>query len=177
MGIRSGSYNLFLLLHLIGVIGGFGPTLVAPFFGAQAKARPGREGLAISEATFEVIRKYAEWMIYSVPITGIVMVLLSDDGWQFSDAWISLSFLLYIAALGIVHAVQYPNLRRMNALMADLAAGAPAPGAAAGPGAPGGPPPQVAELEMRGQRVAAVGGVLNLILLLILILMVWKPGT
>jgi hypothetical protein len=101
------------------------------------------------------------------------MILTSDDVWKFSQAWISLAFLLYIVALGIVHGVHYPNLRRMNALMAELSVGGGAP---AGGGATGGRPPQLAELEDRGKRVAAVGGLLHLDLAIILILMIWKPG-
>ncbi len=56
--------------------------------------------------------------------------------------------------------------------MAELAAGTPPSG-----GQAGGPPPQVAELQTRGLRVAAIGGALNVILVIILVLMIWKPGT
>jgi len=48
-------------------------------------------------------------------------------------------------------------------------AGAPAP-------AGGRPPPQVAELEARGKRAGAVGAALNLLMVAILFLMIWKPG-
>ncbi|HVL26606.1 MAG TPA: hypothetical protein VM390_00550 [Acidimicrobiales bacterium] len=169
MGPGSGIYKFILVLHLLAVIAGFGPTILAPAFGAQAKARKGREGLAISEATFSVLSKYAEWIIYSVPIFGILLIMVSDGAIRFSDLWITLSFTLYIVALGLVHAVHYKNLKRMNVLMAELAAGPP-PGAGGG-----GPPPQVAELEQRGKQVALVGTVLNLILVAIVFLMVWQP--
>jgi len=46
----------------------------------------------------------SEWLIYAVPVTGLLLVLVSEDRWQFSQAWISLSFLLYIAAVGVMHA-------------------------------------------------------------------------
>ena len=169
MGVNSGIYKFLLVMHLLAVIAGFGPTLLAPAFGAQAKARKGREGLAIAEATLDVISKYAEWIIYSVPIFGILLVLVSDDAIQFGDTWISASLTLYIVALGLVHAIHFKNLKRMNVLMAELAAGPP-PGAAGG-----GPPPQVAELEQRGKQVAMVGMILNVILVVIIALMVWKP--
>ncbi|MFN2504333.1 MAG: DUF2269 family protein [Acidimicrobiales bacterium] len=168
MGVTGGVYKLLLVLHLMAVIAGFGPTVLAGVFGAKAKARGGREGQAVSEVTYEVISTWAEWLIYSVPILGILLILTSDDAWKFSQTWISMSFLLYIVGLGIVHALHLPNLRRMNAVMAELHA--------SGPPAGGGPPPQVAELEERGKRAAMVGGVLNLILVVIVVLMVWKPG-
>ncbi len=171
MGLNSGIYKLFLVLHFLTVIIGFGPTVLAAVFGVKAKARGGREGQAIAEATFEVVDEWATKMIYLVPVFGILLVLVSDDAWQFSDAWISFSFLLYFVSLGVVHGAHRPNLRRMNALMAELNAGAPSSG-----GIAGGPPPQVAELEERGKRAAMVGGFLNVILLVIIVLMVWKPG-
>jgi len=56
----------------------------------------------------------------------------------------------------------------MNQLMKELPAGAAA-GAAERP-------PQVAELEARGQRAGLFGGILNLLLVAVVVLMVWKPG-
>ena len=170
MGTNSGIYKFVLVLHILAVIVGFGSVFLMGVFGAKAKARGGREGAAIGEAAFEVGRDWSEWFIYAVPVLGIVLVLLSDDEIRFSEAWISWSFLLYIASLGITHALHLPNLRRMNQLAAELAAGAP-PGAGSG-----GPPPQVAELDARGKRAAAVGAALNLTMIVILFLMVWQPG-
>lgn len=177
MGLNSGVYKLLLVLHLLAVIVGFGPTVLAGVFGAKAKARRGPQGQAIAEATFEVVKDWAEKFIYAVPVLGILLVLASDDAWQFSDAWISFSFLLYFVGLGVVHGAHLPNLRRMNSLMAELSAGAP-PAGGPPPGAmAGGPPPQVAELEERGKRAAAIGGFLNVLLVIIVVLMVWKPGS
>lgn len=167
----SGLYKTLLVLHLLAVILGFGPAMMAGFYGAEAKKRRGREGLAIAEATYKVVGTYAEWFIYAVPVLGILLVLASDDAWKFSQAWVSLSFLIYIAAIGIVHAVHLPNLRRMNALMAELVNGAPPAG-----GATGGPPPQVAEIEARGKKAGMVGGALSLMAVVVVILMVFKPG-
>jgi hypothetical protein len=46
---------------------------------------------------------------------------------------------------------------------------------AAGPPA-GGPPPQAAEMEQLGKRIAPVGAALNLLVIVIVALMVFKPG-
>jgi hypothetical protein len=59
----------------------------------------------------------------------------------------------------------------MNALQNQLLAGPP-PGAAPASG----PPPQVAELEARGKKAAMFGGILHLLLTLLLLDMVFKPG-
>ena len=58
----------------------------------------------------------------------------------------------------------------MNRVMAELNAGGPPPAGAAGA------PPQVAELEERGKRAAMYGGILNVIAVVLVLLMVWKPG-
>lgn len=169
----SGLYKTLLVLHLLAVILGFGPAMMAGLYGAEAKKRRGREGLAISEATMTVVGTFAEKFIYAVPILGILLIFASDDAWKFSQAWVSASLAIYIAAIAIVHAVHFPNLKRMNVLMTELVSGAPPPGAAAGAG---GPPPQVAELEARGKKAGMVGGLLSLMVVVVVILMVFKPG-
>lgn len=169
MGVNSGLYEFVLILHIVAAIIGFGAVFVAVFLGLQARDRKGEGGLAVAEATYGVITKVGEWPIYAVPVLGIFLVLLSDDVFKFSQAWISLSFLLYIVAVGLVHGLHLPNIRRMNQLMAELVAGT---GAAAGSG----PPPQVAELESRGKKAGAVAGALNLLWVLVVVLMVTKPG-
>ena len=168
-GLNSGIYKLLLVLHILAAIIGFGSVFLAGVFASKAQARGGREGLAVTEVLVDVAEHWSEWFIYAVPLLGIGLILVSDDVWKFSQTWISMSFLLYIIALGLSHGVHFPNLKRMNALGAELVAGGPAP-------AGGGPPPQVAELEARGKRAGAVGAALNLLMVAILFLMIWKPG-
>ncbi|MBA3267444.1 MAG: DUF2269 family protein, partial [Acidimicrobiia bacterium] len=144
-GLNSGIYKLLLVLHILAAIIGFGSVFLAGVFASKAQARGGREGLAVTEVLVDVAEHWSEWFIYAVPLLGISLILVSDDAWKFSQTWISMSFLLYIIALGLSHGVHFPNLKRMNALGAELVAGGPAP-------AGGGPPPQVAELEARGKR-------------------------
>jgi hypothetical protein len=64
----------------------------------------------------------------------------------------------------------------MRALMDELAAPGPPPGAGGGSPPAGGPPPQVVEMEALGKRVGVVGATLNLSVVVILVLMIWKPG-
>jgi hypothetical protein len=171
-GITSDAYKFFFLLHIIAVIAGFGPTFAYPLLGAVAKRRQGSEGEAISAATLEV-GHILEYAIYAVPVFGVVLVLLSDDVWEFSQTWVWASILVYAAALTVSLGMHVPNLRRMNALQKELVAMGPPPA-----GAPtGGPPPQVVELEERGKRAGMFGGTLHVLLTVILVLMIWKPGT
>ena len=164
-------YNVVLLLHILAAIVGFGTVFLNGMYGAQAKQRPGPGGVAIGEANLAV-SGVAEYLIYSVPITGIALVLMEDNLWSFSQLWIWLSIVLYVVALGISHGSQIPAAKRMNELAKELAAAGPPPAGTA----PGGPPPQVIEIEALGKRLAAGGGVLNVLLVVMVILMVWKPG-
>ncbi|HEX8770880.1 MAG TPA: DUF2269 family protein [Acidimicrobiales bacterium] len=164
----SGAYKLSLVLHLLTAIVGFGALVAMGVFGARAAAHGEREGPVIFD--YVVSSRWAEWVIYAVPVFGIITLLLSDDAWKFSQTWISISLLLYIAIIGVYHGAHRPNLVRMNQLMRELPAGAA--GAAAG----GDAPPQVAELEARGQKAGVFGGILNLLLVAVVALMVWKPG-
>jgi hypothetical protein len=59
--------------------------------------------------------------------------------------------------------MQRPNLRRINELMAS--AGGPGVAGAAG-----------TELEERGLRAAFIGGVLDVLIVIVIFLMVYKPG-
>ncbi len=168
--INDDSYELVKLLHILCAIIGFGAVFLNAIYGAQARARQGPEGLAIVQANF-LVAKIAEYFIYAVFLLGVALVLMSDDYYSFGDTWIWLSMLLYAVGLGLSHGVLQPNVRRMIALMTELVSMGPAPAGSTGP------PPQVVELEARGQRVGMTGATLNVLLVVILYLMVFQPGT
>lgn len=171
MGIDSGIYKTLLVLHVLAAIVGFGSVMLNGLYGHQAKKRKGPEGLAVVEANYFVSTKAAEPAIYFVFVFGVLLVLTSDDAWSFGDLWVSLSMGLYVVAIGLSHGVLQPNVRRMKGLMAELIALGPPPPQ----GATGGPPPQAVELEQRGKMVGIVGAALNLFVVVILALMIWKP--
>jgi uncharacterized membrane protein len=169
MGITSGGYKLLLLLHILAVIIGLGTVALNGLYGRETRQRRGKEGLAIAEAT-EFVSGIAQYVIYLIPVFGILLVFASDKVYSMSDAWISASLALFVVALGISHGVLGPNFRKMLGLMRELEAGPPA-------GAPPtGPPPQVAELERRGRTVGMAGASLNILLVVLTALMIWKPG-
>jgi hypothetical protein len=136
-----------------------------------------------------------------VLIAGIVLAELKHD---FSRPWLTVAMTLFVVAIVLLVLVIRDQRRAIKALLpAHMAAqgsapddsaaqgGAP-PGAAPAAGAPAGPDPagpeaagasphggeaalaaHIASVE-RG-RIAAMGGVVNLIWLVILVLMVWQP--
>jgi len=176
MGITGDAYKLVKVLHIVAAVVGFGAVSLNGLYGLQARDRRGREGLAVAESMYAVTTTWAMWFIYAVPVLGILLILMSDDLFKFSQAWISMSFVVYIAIIGLSHAVHLPNIRRMLELMRELAAGPAGTMSGTAVGAAGGPPPQAVELESRGKQAAMVGGVLNLLMVGAIALMVFKPG-
>jgi uncharacterized membrane protein len=164
------SYDLVLLLHILTAIIGFGAVFLNGIYGAQAKSRRGAEGIAIAQANFLVAR-IAEYFIYAVFLLGLLLVLMSEDAWSFGDTWIWLSIVLYLIGLAISHGVLQPSVKRMIAVMEEMVHLGPPP-----TDPPTAPPPQVQQLEELGKRVGACGATLNILLVIILYLMVFRPG-
>jgi hypothetical protein len=170
MGIDTTAYKIVLLLHILCAIVGFGTVFLNGLYGREAKRRPGPGGLAITEANLTV-SGIAEYFIYAVFILGLALVGMSDKAWTFGQTWIWLATVLYLVGIGISHGVLFPNAKRMKELSAELVAAGPPP-----EGAPPGPPPQVVEMERRGKTLGAASTALHLLLVVILVLMIWKPG-
>jgi hypothetical protein len=166
----DGVYKLLLVLHILCAIVGFGAVFLNGLYGRQIQKRQGREGLAIYEANFGV-SAIGQYFIYAVFVFGFLLVLSSDDVWEFKQTWIWLAMALYVVGLGVSHGVLLPAVKRMGVLMREMVDAGPPP-----PGAPPGPPPQVAELTALGPRVGASSAFLNVLVVVLLALMVWKPG-
>jgi hypothetical protein len=164
-GTNSGIFKLLLVLHILSAIVGLGAVMLNGLYGAQAAKRPGPTGRAVSEANLAV-SSVAEKVIYLIPVFGILLVLASDKGIEFSNTFVWLSLLLFIAALGVSHSVLFPNHKKMNALMLEMEQGPPPAG---------GPPPQVAQIQALGKQQAAAGASLNVVAAAILVLMIWQP--
>ena len=157
MGVDTNLYNAVLVLHILAAIIGFGGMFIAGFYGNEAGKRPGTEGLAIAETTLKVSGQMPTVAVCAVPILGILLILLSDDTWKFSEAWISMSFVLYIVLMGLATGIQVPTIRKMVALRA---------------GGTGSPP----SWRPWARRWPRSGGIVNVLWVLILVLMVFKPG-
>src|SRR4051794_41211049 len=157
---ESGIYKFVLVLHILCAIVGFGAVLLNGIYAAQARKRPGPGGLAVTEAN-EAASKIGEYFIYAVFVLGFALVGMSDKQWKFSQAWLPISVVLYIAGLGIAHGVLIRGQKRMIVLQQELVS-APAGGAA---GAGGGPPAPGGGMEGTSKRLAPPRAVHPLILL------------
>jgi uncharacterized membrane protein len=158
MGYRGDLYNVVLVLHILASIIGFGGMFIAGFYGNESRNLPGREGLAVAQTTLKVTGQIPTVAVCAVPILGILLILMSEDSIKFSAMWVSLSFLLYFVLMGLATGLQVPTIRKMVALRAG------AEGAQSG------------QVQAMGKKVATVGAIVNLLWVVILILMVFKPG-
>jgi len=149
-----GYYQLLLVIHLLTVIAGIGTVVLNGVYGNEAKKAGPNGGNAVVRANFEVT-KIAEIIIYLIPVTGILMVIKSPV-WDFSDTWVMVSIALYVLALGNAHMNLIPGSKKMI----ELTQGPPGP-----------------EMEAWGKRLAIAGTVSNLIVVALVVMMVWKPGS
>jgi Predicted integral membrane protein (DUF2269) len=170
----SATYQFVLWLHILCAIVGFGSTFVWPFLAAKSRqVGDPKVGYYVGQMSLQGSTILSSYFIYATGFFGVLLIILSEDYWvQFSDTWITLAFVLYIAGLAVSLGLHIPNLKAMGALQEQLAtAGGPPPGAESGR------PPLLAELEERGKKAAMYGGILHLLFVLILLDMVFKPGS
>jgi hypothetical protein len=165
-GTNTGIWKFFLVCHVLVAIVGLGSVMLNGIYAAQAQKRQGPSGRAVSEAN-EFVSNIGEKFIYLIPVFGILLVLFSNKGIKFSNTFVWMALLLYFIAIGISHAVMIPGHQKINKLLLEMEQ-APPPA--------GGAPPQVAEVQAIGKRMAPAGMVLNLLIVVILFLMVWQPG-
>ena len=173
LGSNDLAYEIIFFLHILSAIVGFGTVFLNSMYGRQALDRRGREGAAIGQATLAV-GNVAEIFIYAVFVTGLLMGIMADDGSliELSDAWLSAAMLLYIIALGITHGVLKPSVKKLNAALAATADAQAIPQGAESSSAA---TPEV-QIDGLNKKVASASGALNVLMIVILVLMVWKPG-
>ena len=163
--VNDGAYNTVKSLHIVLAIVGFGAVFLNGIYEARARRAGGREGLAIAETNWFVSDRVAQYLIYLVFLLGFALVGMSDKTYKFSHTWISVSIVLFLVGIGLVHGLVRPNERRMIELQRSMA------GAPVGAGAP----PEAAEYDRLFRRGTAAGLVLNALLIAIVFLMVFKP--
>lgn len=147
-------FKIMLLLHLLTAIFAIGPLVGA----ATTAARGLREGDAA--ATRASARALTIYSYASVAVIVFGFGLLSSKTprgkapGDFGDLWVWLSLVLWLVALAVTLGVVVPALKKATA-----AIGAPE------------------NLDPLTVRVGAGGGVVALLFLLIVVLMVYQPGS
>ena len=166
MGVNTFGYNVLLLLHIVCVIVGFGGVILNGLYAAKAQQLPPDQNLAVMEVNSFVSMKVAEIFIYLVPGWGLGLVGMSDKTYTFGQTWVWLSIVVYVLSLGVSHGALMPRVKRMLETQRDMVANPPS----------GPDDGRIAMLQASGKQVGAISGVLHLSLVVILVLMIWKPA-
>lgn len=160
------SYHLLVLLHIICAVGGFGGLAYRAFVLDLARRRADAATAGIL-AVYSQVSAVAEVLVYGVAVFGIAAIADGGDHNYFDRAWTIAALAVFVAMVGVLHAIVRPAERRYRAALLELAE-TPAM-------APPAKPPQRAEMDRLQKRVGAGMAIFNLCLLGSLYLMVFKP--
>jgi len=167
MGTASAIYRIVLLLHIAAAIVGFGGLLANGLNNAKAFRAPVDQAKTLLQAT-QGVSKTAYYAIYALFALGIVLVAVSDSAFSFAAPWISAAFLVVFAIIGISHGMVRPAIAGLVTRAEALASGAPGQSV----------PILESDEEAGGlaKRLAIGEGLIQLLLVIALYLMIWKPG-
>lgn len=140
--------KLLLAGHMLSFVVAFAPAVINPVLVAKAKGDgdPAALGRLAGHLASNGRQIHFPALI-CLGGFGIAMVLTSDDQFGFGDTWVSLAFLVWLAICGVISALVLPGERKMAA--GDMAA--------------------ETTVERAGQLV-------TVLTLVMLYLMIWKPG-
>ena len=162
--------TLLAVLHVVSAVFIVGPMAILPMTAMRAV----RAGNASQVSTLAKSTNLLSLLSILVVFFGFGVMGLADKKYELSvtTPWILWSIIAYVIALGLTLFVVVPAMRRAaEALDARVAAGSPA-------ATPAGETPadESADLSSRGYPAIAAGsGVASLLLVVVVVLMVWKP--
>jgi hypothetical protein len=159
--------TLFLVLHVLGAIFVFGPTVAFTFLGSEVGRMPqaGHFAAVVGDA---IERRVVLPGAIVQGITGVILIfLVGYDLTASANRWLIGALILYAIAIVFAFAIQAPNAAKMVELT-KTPPPVPQPGEA-----PAGPPPEIAATA---KKLARGGMFLTVMIVLIVILMVAKPG-
>jgi uncharacterized membrane protein len=151
--IWTTGYKILLLLHILSVIVAFAPAFVWPIVSVKLKKEGKPVGPAIGDLAANNTYKIHGPALVLVGIFGFALVGMSKPAggdvaaWKFSQPWVSVAMLCWFLMLGLVFGVMGPAEKKAHA--GD---------------------------EGAEKIISAVGGVLHLLLVVVLAMMIFKPG-
>jgi Predicted integral membrane protein (DUF2269) len=150
--------RLLLWIHIGLAVIGLGPTFTFPIWTAMArKAGPEHVPFTLRVLHTLITRMVAPLAILLL-LSGLALIFVG--GWDLlANEWLWIALTLYTINLALNLGVGLPNL---NAILGILSSGAVAQ--------------RMAEMEARGRRQRLLGMSSGILVLVILGLMVWKPG-
>jgi hypothetical protein len=147
--VDTTTYKLLLLLHITSIVVAFAPAVLDATLSRQLARGEGGSGGVQRLASLVSVnsQRIHGTALILAGVFGMGLVGASDKAWEFSDTWVSLAFIVWIAMNGVVHALIVPGERKLGSGDADA------------------------------QRRLDLGGALITVLFLFMLyLMIWKPG-
>jgi uncharacterized membrane protein len=157
-------YNVVLFVHISAAIVAFGVTFVYPLIGA-ALSRPGNERHLAwwHRMEAEIGQKVITPAAVVILLAGIY--LAADGPFDFGSTFVSIGIVIVVVLLGLAGAFFAPTERRAAELaQRDVDA------------AGGGEITMSAEYQAVAKRIALVGAIANVLILIAVFLMVTKPA-
>ncbi|MFF1574162.1 DUF2269 family protein [Leifsonia sp. NPDC058292] len=160
--------TLFNVLHVVSAVFIVGPLAILPMTAMRAV----RAGNASQVRTLAKSTTVFSGLSLLVVLFGFAVMGMSDPKYKTSitTPWILWSIVAYVIAVGITLFLVVPSMRRA----ADALDGATGPGASAAP-AVAGVSAAATPTSTGYPAIAAGSGVASLLLVLVVVLMVWKP--
>jgi hypothetical protein len=148
-----------IIVHVLSAIIGIGATFTFAVIGSVQSRMEGPGALALLEVD-EAIQKrlVVPFGLGLLPLTGALMIFAR--GWRndfWSHQWLWGAIVLYVVAAGLAQSIVAPGVRKLIALGKEGRAGTP----------------EFMRLVRIQQRV---GPVTSILVVVVVILMVWKPG-
>jgi uncharacterized membrane protein len=140
------SYKILLFLHILSIVVAFAPASVYPLLARQYKGDSSALQRLAGFTAQNDRRVYAPALILA-GLFGIMIIVTNDEIFEFSDTWVSLAFVVWFAMNGVLHGMITPNERKMGEGDADAA-----------------------------RKVDMGGMIITVLFLVMLYLMIWKPG-
>lgn len=159
--------TLMDILHVLAAVFIVGPMAILPMTGMRAvRAGDGRQVSALATSTFVFTLLSLLTVIFGFGVMGT-----SNPKYNLSVStpWIMISLVLYVIAFILSLAVVWPTLRRAGRRLKEQHGGADAAGVA---------PTGAASTGLAGNEytiIAMGSGIVTILLLVVVILMVWKP--
>ena len=140
-------YRIMLILHVLTAMAAFAPAFVHPFLTNQSKGL-GDDGhrTMMGHLLANGRRIYAPALIVT-GVLGFGLQGMSSGAWEFSQGWIIGAIVVWIAMNGVLHGLIMPNEAKM------------------------------ADGDAQAQKLVDMGGmIITTLLIVMLYLMVFKPG-
>ncbi len=151
-------FAFLLTVHVLCAIVGIGPIFAFAFLGMASEKNPA-SARAIQQGVLLISTRLVIPLALLLGLSGVFLITNQHINLS-KNPWLGAGIILYLLVLGASLFYQVPNERKIIALLPEA-------------GGPPSDPPTLKKLVM-GQRV--VGTAMGLAVLVIVVLMVWKPG-